>query len=173
MIRFRKELDGRILDVGGGGEGIIGRLYTHQVTAIDNCQAELEEAPDGFKKILMDATRMDFPDQSFDHVTFFFTLMFMEENTQIKSILEAARVLKPGGMLHIWDCEILSAYPDPFCVDVQVQLPGECVCTTYGIVKSDTQTMDSIAQLCANAGLTLTAQQNNPDGFYLCFRKEA
>ena len=38
-------LTGSILDVGGGGEGIIGRRYGPAVTVIDNCQEELDEAP--------------------------------------------------------------------------------------------------------------------------------
>ncbi len=48
MMELVKELDGKILDIGGGGEGVIGRLYTSQVVAIDNNQAELDEAPGGF-----------------------------------------------------------------------------------------------------------------------------
>lgn len=35
-IALKKELTGSILDIGGGGEGIIGRLYGSRVTAIDN-----------------------------------------------------------------------------------------------------------------------------------------
>lgn len=50
ILPLRKELDGEILDVGGGGEGTIGRLYGSQVTAIDNRQEELDEALDGYKK---------------------------------------------------------------------------------------------------------------------------
>lgn len=40
-----QELTGSILDVGGGGEGIIGRRYGSAVTVIDNRQEELDEAP--------------------------------------------------------------------------------------------------------------------------------
>ena len=45
-ITLKKELTGSILDIGGGGEGIIGRLYGSRVTAIDNREEELDEAPD-------------------------------------------------------------------------------------------------------------------------------
>ena len=44
-IVLQKELQGKILDIGGGGEGIIGRLYGPQVIAIDYRQDELDEAP--------------------------------------------------------------------------------------------------------------------------------
>ena len=45
-IRIDKTLAGKILDIGGGGEGVISRVYRQQVTAIDNLQEELNEAPD-------------------------------------------------------------------------------------------------------------------------------
>lgn len=61
VIQVNRELQGKILDIGGGGEGIIGRVYGAQVVAIDNRQEELDEAPDGFEKILMDASRLSFP----------------------------------------------------------------------------------------------------------------
>lgn len=55
-LSLEKTLTGPILDLGGGGEGIIGRIYGRQATAIDNRQEELDEAPDGPKKLLMDAS---------------------------------------------------------------------------------------------------------------------
>ena len=172
MITLDKKLDGRILDIGGGGEGIIGRLYTNQVVAIDIRQDELDEAPIGFEKILMDATHLEFKDNSFDHVTSFYTLMFMSAEDQKRAILEATRVLAKCGELHIWDCDIVSAYPDPFCVDVVVQLPNEQISTTYGIVKMDAQDEHSIVELCLNSDLMLVAQSHSKYGFYLRFKKK-
>ena len=34
IVYLSKEMSGNILDIGGGGESIIGRLYREQVTAI-------------------------------------------------------------------------------------------------------------------------------------------
>ena len=135
MIILRKELKGSILDIGGGGEAFIGRTYGEQVVAIDHSQEELDEAPSGFKKILMDATDLKYENGHFDNVTFFYTLMYMTASEQAKAISEAARVLKKGGSLAIWDCEITSAYPDPFLVDVDVLMDEHKYHTTYGIVK--------------------------------------
>jgi len=171
MITLHKDMEGKILDIGGGGEGIIGRLYTSQVIAIDICQDELDEAPIGFQKRLMDATHLEFADNSFDHVTSFYTLMFMSAEEQKRAISEAARVLKHGGEFHIWDCEIASAYPEPFCVDVTIQLPDERIDTTYGIGKMDGQDEKCIAEWCLNAGMIPVAQSRSKDGFYLCFKK--
>lgn len=171
MITLNKDLSGKILDVGGGGEGIIGRLYGEQVTAIDKYQEELDEAPSGFVKVLMDAVNLTFSDCSFDHATFFYSLMFMSAEEQRRAIMEAVRVLKCGGEIHIWDCEIASAYPEPFCVDVQVQLRTEQISTTYGIGKLDAQDKTSIQTICENAGLQSVTERVGEEGFYLCFKK--
>ena len=172
MVTITQKLKGSILDIGGGGEGIIGRVYGHQVTAIDNCQEELDEAPGGYQKILMDACNLTFPADSFDHVTFFYSLMFMNADAQSKAISEAVRVLKPGGDLHIWDAEISSAYPEPFTVDLDIQLPTEKVHTTYGIISDiKNQTAATIKEICMDLGLQSERTQTEDGQFYLVFRK--
>lgn len=171
MLTLNKELSGHILDIGGGGEGVIGRLYQSQVTAIDHRQEELDEAPGGFEKMRMDATDLQFPTLSFEHVTFFFTLMFMDADVQEKAIKEAARVLIPGGLLHIWDCDIESAYPEPFCISLEIQLPSEHISTTYGVGKLGSQNESSISGLCVEAGLIPVKHQSGPDGFHMVWQK--
>lgn len=83
-IEIKETLTGSILDIGGGGEAVIGQIYKDRVTAIDNCEEELEEAPDCCCKQLMDATELLFPDDSFDNVTFFYTLMYMSRNRFVR-----------------------------------------------------------------------------------------
>ena len=51
-IEIKETLTGSILDIGGGGEAVIGQFYKDRVTAIDNCEEELEEAPDCCSKQL-------------------------------------------------------------------------------------------------------------------------
>lgn len=171
MITLNREWNGRILDIGGGGEGIIGRLYTDQVVAIDICQDELDDAPAGFEKILMDATHLKFENNSFDHVTSFYTFMFMSTEEQKRAVAEAKRVLKKNGELHIWDCSIPSAYPEPFCIDVAVQLPDEHISATYGVVKTDSQDESHVVEMCLRAGLMLVTQKHSKYGFFLSFKK--
>ena len=79
--------------------------------------------------------------------------MYMTKETQRKAIREAARVLKEGGRMCIWDCTILSAYPDPFVVDLDIQIANKKIHTSYGIVKQDKQSSVSISQLLKDAGL--------------------
>lgn len=172
MIRLSEALSGSILDVGGGGEAVIGRRFGRQVTAIDRCPEELAEAPDGFEKVVMDAACMSFPKDRFDHATFFYTLMYMNEEEQRLALAEAFRVVKPGGQLHIWDCAIASAYPEPFLISVEAELPSERISTCYGIVKSDPQSAESVRRLCEQAGWTLLQQTAEENRFYLRYEKE-
>lgn len=100
------EADGRILDIGGGGEGVIGRLKGSQVLAIDLHQSELDEAPDGFEKQVMDARAMSFADRSFTAVCAFFSLMYMPNPEDLQKVFkEAWRVMSPGGVFRIWDVD--------------------------------------------------------------------
>ncbi len=172
-IRLEPVLHGSILDVGGGGEGIIGRLYAQQVVAIDNRQEELDEAPDGFQKLLMDATDLQFADGTFDNVTFFFSLMYMDAGQQALAVGQAARVLKAGGALYIWDCEIASAWPAPFCLELEVLLPAGPLAVTYGVGKRDAQSQASILEICRAAGLSLCACAEQGGCFFLVLCKPA
>jgi SAM-dependent methyltransferase len=98
------EAAGFILDIGAGGEGVIGRLKQEQVIAIDSSKPELAEAPAGPLKIVMDAADLQFLDESFPTVTSFYTLMYIKgEEAHRQVFREVYRVLAAGGRFLIWD----------------------------------------------------------------------
>ncbi len=171
-IFLKKNISGSILDVGGGGEGIIGRVYGKQVTAIDKLQSELDEAPCDCEKLVMDACKLDFADQSFANVTFFYTFMFMERTEWQQALAEANRVLTVSGKLFIWDAVIESAYPEPFLVDLLVDCDGEEVKTTYGIGKLEAkQDAQTFVDLAAELGLKLVGSSEGSGQFFLQFER--
>lgn len=171
-IQLKRELQGSILDIGGGGEAVIGRLYGQQVTAIDILHEELDEAPDCCTKILMDARELSFPDHSFDNITAFYSLLFMLREDQEKAIMEAARVLRAEGQMHIWDAAFPSAYPEAFEANLELDLEGSRLQTSYGILKMEGQSESDMIQMAKNAGLTLLQSDSAEGHFHLCFRKD-
>ena len=119
----------------------------------------------------MDASSLAFANASFENVTFFYSLMYMNRPVQKAALSEAVRVLKPGGRLLLWDFEITSAYPEPFLAELDIRWAQERICTTYGIVKSDPQSMEDFLTLCRKNGLTLLKTETGGGHFYLEFRK--
>ena len=127
--------DGFILDIGGGGEGVIGQLKGPQVVAIDVSARELAEAADGPLKIVMDARELKFLDNTFQTVTAFFAFMFIPPDEHASVFQEIFRVLKPGGQLLFWEIEIQQrpdAHRDLLVFPLQVALPSKMVHTGYG-----------------------------------------
>lgn len=171
MIEIKADLIGSILDIGGGGEAVIGQIYGDNVLAIDISQKELDEAPDCCQKQLMDARDLHFPDESCDNITFFYSLMYMTEKTQRKSILEAVRVLKSGGSICIWDSDIDSAYPNPFVVHLDICSGDSLIHTSYGIVKPGKQSSETILRFLKDAGISIASFQKEKGQFYIACKK--
>jgi ubiquinone/menaquinone biosynthesis C-methylase UbiE len=128
---------GWVLTLGGGGEGVIGRLKGSRVVAIDTDRRELEEAPEGPLKMVMDARDLKFLDESFEVVTSFFTLMYVGQSDHLRIFEEAWRVLVPGGRFLIWGASVPERPDDGkdvLVVPVMVTLPSDEVETGYGVV---------------------------------------
>ncbi len=127
---------GYVLDIGGGGEGIIGILKGEKVIAIDLRREELEEAPAGPLKIIMDARELKFMDASFGVATAFFSLMYLKSRTDCEKVFrEVCRVLEPGGRFLIWDAivpQCLDEDKDICGIPLTVQVGGQEINTGYG-----------------------------------------
>ena len=173
-IHIDRSLRGSILDIGGGGEGVIGRVYGDRVIAIDNRQSELDEAPGGFEKRLMDARTLEFADGHFDNVTFFYALMYMPRAVKRRALSEAVRVLRSGGRLAVWDAALASAWPEPFVVSLDVTGPDFALHTDYGVGGEDlAQDGDMLAGLAGECGCRLVEREECEGQLRLLFIKES
>ncbi|MCL2362751.1 MAG: class I SAM-dependent methyltransferase [Defluviitaleaceae bacterium] len=168
------KLSGRILDIGGGGEGVISRHSGHNVIAIDRRADELAETPDIGTKIIMDACNLNFIDKYFDHITCFYTLMYMDLPEISQFLQEAYRVLKSGAKLWVWDIIIPTIKTaDVFIAQLQVKVSEEQTITTgYGVTWRREQSLDIIKDLCENAGFIYHEGNENSESFSLCFQRQ-
>ena len=140
--------DGSILDIGGGGEGIIAQIGNERVTAVDRLQTEIDEAKPNAPTAnwkLADATDLPYPNDHFDNATSFFSCMYMSTDTFGEVCKEAYRVLKNKGEFWIWGAKI-STDKDLFIIRLQITLPnGKKVTTGYGTRVKD-RSMKKIKQ---------------------------
>lgn len=171
------ENDGYILDIGGGGEGIIGQLKGNQVVSIDLSWEELSEAHNDSLKILMDARELKFLDNTFSTITAFYSLMYMKSQDHVKVLNEVLRVLKHNGMFRIWDIELKkpAGIDSPgFVIPLEVILPNQTIETGYGAywprINYD---LDYYENLATQTGFTIIEKKKLNSSFSLVLQKKS
>jgi len=175
LVRPRVLQSGRILDIGGGGEGVIGRLYGERVVAIDRQQSELLETQNEALKLVMDAREMSFVPGSFDVITCFFTLMYLPRAERLGVLQEARRVLKPGGAMLLWDAEIplwADGQAEAYVVSLQVELSEASIRTDYGVRwQGHEQSLSDCLMLAESAGFEVKEANRHGSVFSCSLQK--
>jgi len=170
-----KRLEGFIVDVGAGGEGVIAKTSGGNTVGLDISKREIDEARSRGSLahwVLCDACSMPFRDGSFDVATFFFSLMYIKTPNRKRAVfVEAKRVLKSDGLLCLWDA-IIREKPDLYVVFVEISLPdGEEIFTGYGVKgKEKEQTLELISNLALQAGFEATKIESQKNLIEACFR---
>jgi len=176
-IVLEREIKGeRILDIGGGGEGIIGLCYEEKVIAIDQRKDELEEASNGPLKIVMDAKELCFLDNTFDAVTSFFTLMYVDTADHKKIFNEIYRVLKKDGEFILWDAKIPkydNSIKDIFVIQLEISTPLKLIETGYGVLrKGKEQDVEYFINMGIETGFKVIREEVQEHTFKIIFTKQ-
>ena len=171
-------INGRILDIGGGGEGVIGQLKGETVVAIDRRKSELES---GIKagdtkslKILMDASDLKFLDASFETVTAFFSMMYMKKDNLKMVFKEIFRILADHGELIIWDLIIPSRNADDkdfIGIYLDVKIVNKTIDTGYGTQWVRERNLKHYLDLATSTGFKIEDQKADGNTFLLRCRK--
>jgi ubiquinone/menaquinone biosynthesis C-methylase UbiE len=170
------EADGFILDIGGGGEGVIGQLKGQQVIAIDINKRELEDAPPGPLKIVMDARDLKFLDNTFKTATVFFTFMYISSDDHQKVFEELQRVLRPGGRLLVWDVifpERVDKRQKMALFFFKFILPDREINTGYGVKRPEgKQGLEHFSELAKKTGFQIVSHKEKDQWFFLEAKKK-
>lgn len=168
--------NGLILDIGGGGEGVIGQLKGDQVISIDINKQELIDAPSKNLKLVMDARDLKFIDNSFNTAVIFYTLMYIKGTDHEKVFNEVYRVLKPNGKLLIWDVELPSsndALIKTSMYSFKFVLPNTTINTGYGVYKQELeQNLEYYKNLAVKTGFKVVSSTQNGTSIYLELQKQ-
>lgn len=165
--------DDFILDLGGGGEGIIGKLNGRQVIAVDTSEEELLETSSNALKIVMDATDLKFLPKSFAACAAFFCMMYIPKEKHFEVFRQVNRVLKTDGKFLLWDVTIPKRKDNlgVFAVRLKIKLPNQEVETGYGTVWDKTQDLEHFKQLAKSTGFKSIKEWSNGTIFFLEMKK--
>ncbi len=170
-----ERLEGFVVDIGAGGEGVIAKTCGRDTVGIDTSKREIDEARSRGSLahwVLCDACSMPFRNGSFDVATFFFSLMYIKSPKKKRAaFVEAKRVLKSGGLLCLWDA-IIREKPDLHVVFVEIILPdGEKIFTGYGVRgKEKEQNLELINNLALEAGFKASNAESHKNLIEACYR---
>jgi len=169
------KINGRILDIGGGGSGVITRFKESQVVAIDPFENEFGSVPNlGGLKIIMDATDLKFLENSFESVTAFFTLMYIPIENHLRVFEEIKRVLKKGGEFMLWDVNIPKRgnnQKDMIGVELKVILPKETIDAGYGVFWDKEQNNQHFLNLAQQIGFKIIENEQKDEIYYIRMQK--
>jgi len=168
-IRIDSLPSGKVIDLGGGGEGVISRAGGSRVTAVDKLVSEIMEAKERAAQAgwtAADAAALPFRDGEFDAATAFFSCMYIPDPLKEKVFAEARRVLKPGDEFWIWDVP-MRANGKVFAISLRIELPdGVRINTGYGVRAKD-QSVERIGCLLEQAGFEWQAVRQDKHWFMI------
>lgn len=166
---------GRVIDIGGGGEGVIGKAGGARVVAIDRRVSEIHEAKGKAANatwVVADATRLPCKSYSLDSATAFFSCMYMSDDVIREAFREAGRALKKGGEFWIWDAQMVPR-GEVFAIRLRVDVGDQrTINTIYGVGAKE-QSAAGIAGLLREAGFESEVSINQRHWFMIKAKKSS
>jgi ubiquinone/menaquinone biosynthesis C-methylase UbiE len=160
---------GPILDIGGGGEGLVSRIGGSNVCVVDYRISEIREAqihgaPANW--IVADGCCLPFKDDIFNLVTLWFSLGYMSKwDTKREVVSESLRTLRKECRISILDSRI-DCKEERFLFNALFTLPDGVVSKTgYRVRGNQKQTLNNIRQLLENLGFNDTRVENYDSWF--------
>lgn len=165
-IKLKKlHSEGPILDLGGGGEGLVSRIEGAKVCAVDIRMSEIREAqihgpPSNW--FVGDGQALCFQENVFDVVTLWFSLGYMSDWSIKRSVLEEAyRVLGESGRLSILACRIPESCERLVFWSYFTFPDGAVSQIGYGVRGGQEQTLERITELLSDTGFKIQSQEDN------------
>ncbi|RDE16554.1 MAG: hypothetical protein C4K47_01545 [Candidatus Thorarchaeota archaeon] len=162
---------GLVLDVGGGGEGIVSRIEGSRVCAIDINLSEIREAQiyeSAPQWIASDGESLPFRNAVFQTAAIWFSLDYMADWKMKRAVVrEVLRVLRKKGSLSIMSSKIICREAR-FVLRMRYTLPdGSVYQTGYGVKGNQGQTMDRISDIVEQTGFHIAKKDDNGYWFHL------
>jgi ubiquinone/menaquinone biosynthesis C-methylase UbiE len=160
IVLEKIEQMGTVLDIGGGGEGLVSRLEGQRVCAVDIRLPKIHEARiygSDSQWILADARNLCFQDSCFDIATFWFSLGYLNElSSKKKALQEVHSCLRRGGHLSIL-AAVITCPENRLVFRTQFAFPDGTVSQiSYGVKGNQNQHIEQITRLVQDAGFQVT-----------------
>ncbi|MBD3159517.1 MAG: methyltransferase domain-containing protein [Candidatus Lokiarchaeota archaeon] len=165
---------GLILDIGGGGEGIVSRIWRQRVCAVDIRMNKIREAHiypvRNTNWFLSDGASLCFESRAFGAVTQWFSLAYMRTWEKKREVIrEAYRTLSTDGVLSILAAKIGGQY-EKYILRVRFELPDGTISETgYGLMGEQTQSPEEAEEVLRDVGFSV----NHSEGGEYWFRIDA
>ncbi|MFX1262731.1 MAG: class I SAM-dependent methyltransferase [Promethearchaeota archaeon] len=150
--------EGLIIDIGGGGEGLVSRIETSRVCAVDVNLNKIREAMiygQVSQWILSDGRMLSVKDERFNVATLWFSLGYVQDWDSKKQVIaEVARVLRRSGQISILGARI--TYTDSrFVMRALLHFPdGSVSKMSYGMAGTQVQDAESVIRLLQETGFS-------------------
>lgn len=166
---------GRIIDVGGGGQGLVSKIRGSQVCAVDIDMNKIREAQIyDFEShwLLADGRALSFKDASFDTATLWFSLGFIHDRSAKEQVMdEIFRVLRSDGLVSILAATI-DCSEERFVLRGQFSFPdGTISQMSYGLAGRQKQTIETVDALLEQANFRKLTVEDNGYWFKIAARK--